>query len=353
MNLKMKSHPQNDYPTSPIYSKGAFSRLDESDDRIFYSQDRFVSHLDTLALATLEKLIGELIIEENPLILDLMAGWDSHIPKNLNPSKVVGLGLNENELKENDGLSEIVIHDLNRDPILPFQDDYFDAVINTVSVDYMIKPIAVFSEIGRILKPGGLFLVVFSNRMFPQKVVRIWRESSEDELVLLVEEFFHRAELFEKPSVFVSKGKPRPEDDKYAHLGIPSDPVYAVYAEKKGGNPSRKARPIVTMGYGESLDQEVLQKRKKAIRKTLQCPYCGEKMRKWAVPDNPFANTWTNEFMYICFNDACPYFVRGWDSMFKQGNRGASYRLMYNPEKDTCGPVPVPSPRALKEGIIE
>jgi hypothetical protein len=75
-------------------------------------------------------------------------------------------------------------------------------------------------------------------------------------------------------------------------------------------------------------------------------------MRKWAVPNNLFSNNWDNEFMYICFNDCCPYYVRGWDFMNKKGNRGVSYRLMYNPEKDCCSPIPVPTPGALREGII-
>jgi hypothetical protein len=48
--------------TSPIYVKDAFSRLDENDDATFYSTDRFVSHLDSLALDTVEKLIGELVV---------------------------------------------------------------------------------------------------------------------------------------------------------------------------------------------------------------------------------------------------------------------------------------------------
>jgi SAM-dependent methyltransferase len=332
---------------SPIFVKDA-----ESDDATFYARDRFVSHLDALALDTVGKLIGELVVEENPIILDLMAGWDSHIPEKLKPSRVVGLGLNRNELSRNRSLYEVVIHDLNRDPALPFPDQTFDAVINTVSVDYMTKPIQVFGEVGRILKPGGLFLVIFSNRMFPEKAVRVWKESSEDERVLLVEDFFKETGLFEKTSIFVSKGKPRPEDDKYSHLGIPSDPIYAVYADKKGGSPC-KARPVVTIAFGGLLEGEELEKRKKAIKKTLSCPYCGEKLRKWAVPDNPFACTWDNDFMYICFNDACPYYVRGWDIMHREGNCGVSYRLMYNPEKDRCLPVPVPTPKALKEGIVE
>ena len=86
---------------------------------------------------------------------------------------------------------------------------------------------------------------------------------------------------------------------------------------------------------------------------TLQCPYCGERLNKWAVPDNPFACTWDNDFMYICFNDKCPYYVRGWEFMYREGNRGVSYRLMYYPEKDRCMPIPVPTPGALRESIIE
>jgi SAM-dependent methyltransferase len=331
----------------------AFSRLDESDDRVFYTLDRFVSHLDEVALETAKKIIGTLLVEENPVILDLMAGWDSHIPERLRPSRIVGLGLNENELKRNNVLSEYVIHDLNNVPRLPFPDNTFDAVINTVSVDYMTKPFQVFKDVGRILKPGGLFLVIFSNRMFPEKAVEIWRRSNEEERILLVEDFFREAGLFEKTTLFVSRGKPRPANDKYADRGIPSDPIYALYAEKQGSDPCRKARPSVTLTYGDRLNEKDLEERKRRIKTTLRCPHCGEKIKKWAVPDNPFEVTWDNEFMYICFNDHCPYYVRGWDHMSKEGNRGVSYRLMYNPEKDVCMPIPVPSPMALRESIIE
>jgi SAM-dependent methyltransferase len=336
---------------SPIQQGAAFSRHDETDDRAFYAVDRFVDHLDSEALSTVERIIGELIVEEEPVLLDLMAGWDSHIPEALHSSQVVGLGLNENELKANTALTEYVIHDLNHDPHLPFPDKTFDAVINTVSVDYMTQPTEVFREVNRILKPGGLFLVIFSNRFFPQKAVKVWREASEEERVLLVEELFGEAGGFGKPEAFVSKGKPRPKDDKYAHMGIPSDPVYAVYADKQGGKKS--LRPKLGISYGQSMGKNELNRRKAAVKHTLQCPYCGEKMKKWAVPDNPFSQTWDNDFMYICFNDGCPYFVRGWDHMHREGNRGSSYRLMYNPEKDCCMPIPVPSPKALKESIVE
>jgi SAM-dependent methyltransferase len=351
MDMNSKYEADSDSAERLIFGDDAFSRADESDDSIFYSRDRFVQHLDSLALSTVETIIEKLIVEDRPVILDLMASWDSHIPQSVNPSKLIGLGLNENELSENYGLSEFIIHDLNNDPRLPFSDDYFDVVVNTVSVDYITKPVQLFKEVHRILKPGGLFLVTFSNRFFPPKVVKVWRESSEDERVILVEEFFRMAGGFEKTTVFVSKGRPRPVSDRYANLNvIYSDPIYTVYADKKGGDP-KKVRPTLTACSGNILTEDELRERMQEIGNTLRCPYCSQAMRKWAVPQTPFT-AWPNEFMYICFNDYCPYFMNGWDVMHNQGNRGVSYRLMYNPERDSCTPIPVRSQHALKESIV-
>lgn len=338
---------------NPLVADDAFTRLDESDDQTFYATDRFVDHLDVIARDTVKKVIATLIVEDCPAILDLMAGWDSHLPDNILAEKVVGLGLNANELAKNRALTESVIHDLNTDPVLPFEDNTFDVVLNTVSVDYLTRPIEVFREVNRVLKPGGIFVVIFSNRMFPQKAVKIWRDSGEDERVLLVEDFFKGAEGYNPYKVFISRGKPRPEGDKYFGQTPHSDPIYVVYAEKQGGDSDRPVRPDIKLEYGSLPDESEITERKKAVKDTMACPYCGDRLRKWAVPDNPFAQTWDNDYMYICFNDECPYFVRGWDVMAKSVNRTQSYRLMYNPDKDCCMPIPVPSPRALREGIIE
>lgn len=334
------------------FSEDSFSRLDESDDSIFYSRDRFVQHLDSLALSTVEKIIQELVIEKTPAILDLMASWDSHIPPTIQAETVVGLGLNRNELARNETLTDWVYHDLNKDPSLPFPDNTFDVVLNVVSVDYMTKPFDVFREVNRILKPGGLFLVIFSSRLFEQKAVKIWRQSSERERILLVEEFFTRDGTFTRPQLFTSKGKPRPKDDKYAHLGIPSDPIYAVYAEKKGDKRQERPRPTSAESYEYTPDPEELQRRKAAVKHTLRCPHCEQSMLKWAVPQSPFTQ-WDVDFMYVCFNDECPYLVQGWEVMKQQGNSGISYRFTYNSYRDNCLSVPVPHLHALKEGIID
>jgi SAM-dependent methyltransferase len=335
-----------------LQSEDSFSRLDESDDSIFYATDRFVQHIDSLALATVERIIGELVIEDNPVILDLMAGWDSHIPPYIQAERVVGLGLNRNELSGNGALTEWVHHDLNKNPSLPFLDNTFDAVLNVVSVDYMTRPFEIFRQVGRILKPGGLFLVLFSNRMFEQKAVKIWRQSGEEERVVLVEEFFNRVGIFTTPRVFVSKGKPRPKDDKYGHLGIPSDPIYAVYAEKIGGGESRRPDLSLIWPLTDLPDPEELAGKKAAVKNTCQCPHCNEALLKWELPLNPFTQ-WDMEFLFVCFNDSCPFLLRGWEISYRQGNMGMSYRFAYNPDRDQCMSVPVPNLHALKEGIVQ
>jgi hypothetical protein len=335
-----------------VYTPEAFSREDERDDELFYARDRFVSHLDEVALDTVERLIGSLIVEERPHILDLMAGWESHVPASLSVGRLVGLGLNENELRQNRALTERVIHDLNSDPRLPFPDDTFDVILNTVSVDYLTRPFEVFGEAGRILRPGGLFLVIFSNRMFPEKAVTIWRRSTEQERVIMVEDLFLDSRAFEPPRLFVSLGRPRPTTDKYSPLGLPSDPVYAVYAEKVGGRPDRKTRQPPAPNPDASWDEEQAQRRRVTVGRSLECPYCEAPLKKWAVPQTPFTE-WDVEFLYVCFNDRCPFLIRGWDGMVRQGNFGFSHRMMYNPHRGTCGSLPVPSLRALREGIIE
>jgi len=98
-------------------------------------------------------------------------------------------------------------------------------------------------------------------------------------------------------------------------------------------------------------DKEEVERRKREIKDTLCCPHCGERMRKWAVPQTLFT-TWANPYMYICFNDECPYMLKSYEAMARMGNEG-TYRLMYDPELDCCQPVPVLNKKALRDGIIE
>ncbi|MFA4836152.1 MAG: hypothetical protein WC749_08810 [Dehalococcoidia bacterium] len=101
----------------------------------------------------------------------------------------------------------------------------------------------------------------------------------------------------------------------------------------------------------KKISQDEIEQRKKVIKNTLRCPYCNEPLKKWLVPQTPFTQ-WANEFMYICFNDECPYVIQNRDHMAKMGNCG-TYRMMYDQEQDCCQPIPVMSLNSLKEGIVE
>ncbi|MCG8376704.1 MAG: class I SAM-dependent methyltransferase, partial [Chlorobiales bacterium] len=196
----------------------------------FYEKPRQIDHMDSLALSTVEDLFGRLI-PEGSRILDLMAGPNSHLPGKLNPIAVTGIGLNQEELDANAALTDKVIHDINGEVRLPLEDDSFDAVLLTISVQYVTHPIELFREVARVLKTGGLFITTFSNRMFPPKSVNIWKGTDESERVNLVEGYYAKSDRFVVSGDFESKGKPRPEDDKYYEMGIPSDPIYAVWGK--------------------------------------------------------------------------------------------------------------------------
>lgn len=177
------------------FPQSYFARYDESDDMIFYHHPRLTVHIDYAAIAALQKL---LLVELpfNGVILDLMSSYRSHIPSGLPVRWLVGLGLNAEEMHQNPQLHEFLVHDLNRNPELPFVTASFDAVICTVSVQYMIKPVEIFAEVGRILRPGGVFVVSFSNRCFPSKAVHIWLTTNDAQHRELVEMYLSSAGCF-------------------------------------------------------------------------------------------------------------------------------------------------------------
>jgi SAM-dependent methyltransferase len=208
-----------------------FIRFDSSPDSSFYEKPRMVHHLDANALTQIEGLYRRLL-PTGARILDLMSSWTSHIGADLAPARVTGLGMNGPELEANRLLAERILHDLNLDPGLPLPDLAFDAVICTVSVEYLTKPQEVFADVRRVLRAGGRFVVTFSNRWFPPKVIKVWQDVHEFERVGLVMEYFLRDGGFTNLQTWSMRGLPRPVDDKYADRMAQSDPIYAVWGEK-------------------------------------------------------------------------------------------------------------------------
>ncbi len=208
----------------------AFDRVDDNNDTDFYQRERLVHHLDANARQIINELYADKL-QQGWRVLDLMSSWESHTPAELELS-LSGLGMNEAELKANPQLSDYTLHDLNEDTALPYADESFDAVICTASVEYLTHPLQVFAEVKRILRPGGRFIVSFSNRWFPTKVIALWPEMHEFERIGLVMTYFRKSGWQGAVNSFSCRGLQRPEGDPHFAQTQVSDPVYAVWGEK-------------------------------------------------------------------------------------------------------------------------
>jgi SAM-dependent methyltransferase len=175
-----------------LYPPDAYEREDESPDAAFYGVPRKVVHIDDGAIAAL----GALYIEALPAsgrLLDLMSSWRSHLPAAHGLREVIGLGMNAEEMGDNPQLTKSVVHDLNREPRLPFGDGEFDGAMCAVSVQYLTHPVLVFREVRRVVRPGAPFVVSFSNRCFFTKAVAVWVATSDAQHRMLVRSYFESA----------------------------------------------------------------------------------------------------------------------------------------------------------------
>jgi SAM-dependent methyltransferase len=202
------------------FPSDAFERIDGDDDALFYSFPRRVVHIDDGAIAALGRLYEE-IVPARGRVLDLMASWRSHLPASF-AGDVVGLGMNAEEMTDNPQLADSIVQDLNREPTLPFGETLFDAVLCAVSVQYLTRPLEVFREARRVLKADCPLVIAFSNRCFPQKAVALWRGTSDEQHVALVELYFEVAGGFGPPTTRVFT----------AERG---DPLFAVWAARTAG----------------------------------------------------------------------------------------------------------------------
>jgi SAM-dependent methyltransferase len=205
-------------------------KLDDGNDRAFYDVPRFVTHVDTGFIDRLTNLYREKLTP-NTRIFDMMSSWVSHLPDEVQFEYVQGHGLNEAELAKNPRFDSYFIQNLNQDLKLPLEDASFDAVLNTVSVQYLQYPEAIFAEIYRILKPNGIAIFSFSNRMFYNKAIAAWRDGSESDRVELVKGYFKSVPGFTEPEAIVHVSQ---VPDIFRLIGAGGgDPFYAVIARKQ------------------------------------------------------------------------------------------------------------------------
>jgi SAM-dependent methyltransferase len=212
-------------PQACYFPAGALARRDDAADIGFYAAPRLVQHLDARCREELRGLYGGLL-QPGMRVLDLMASHDSHLPPDA--FDVAGIGLNGEELAANPRLAERVVQDLNACPQLPWADGRFDAVVCTASIEYLTQPRAVLAELRRVLRPGGLVAVSFSDRWFPTKAIAVWSRLHEFERLGLVLHLLHDAG-FTGLHTETRRGLPRPADDKYAAERASADPLFAAW----------------------------------------------------------------------------------------------------------------------------
>lgn len=208
-----------DKPFPPEY----FTRVDGTDDSHFYTYPRKVVHIDDNAIRQLAEQFGKLL-PAGGTYLDLMSSWRSHLPTQLKPSRVAGLGMNAEEMAENPQLTEHIVHNLNNNPHLPYSDAEFDGAMCTVSVQYLMQPIKVFAEVNRVLRPGAVFIVSFSNRCFPTKAVAVWRNMSNKQHLALVTQYFEHSGNWTDIGSWYSEGEKK--------FFTSNDPLYIVWGHK-------------------------------------------------------------------------------------------------------------------------
>jgi SAM-dependent methyltransferase len=191
--------PAADFPP------GFFERLDESDDAAFYAMPRFVVHIDDATIAALTAWYAEVLAPGSD-VLDLMSSWVSHLPDAgaLPLGRVVGHGMNAAELAANPRLASWDVVDLNASPELPYADASFDAVLCAVSIQYLTRPVEVFAEVARVLRPGGRVAVATSHRCFPTKAIRAFHVLPPRERLAAIALYLERAGGF-APAAWVDR----------------------------------------------------------------------------------------------------------------------------------------------------
>ncbi len=200
-------------------------KQDSSDDSLFYSQPRFVHHLDEAFRARLTGLYREQISCDS-VILDLMSSWVSHLPTDIKYKKVIGHGLNKIELEKNKCLDKYWVQDLNLDQKLPLEDSSIDVCLMVAAWQYLQQPEELAEELKRVIKKQGKLIISFSNRAFWTKAPRVWTNGTYLDHINYIS------------AVLLAQGWPAPESiaeettlkSVFGFLPLKGDPFFSVIA---------------------------------------------------------------------------------------------------------------------------
>ncbi|MBB2201369.1 class I SAM-dependent methyltransferase [Gluconacetobacter tumulisoli] len=206
------------------FHPAAFTTASTEPDARFYAGRPPGALMDAGARAAVTALY-QTVLPEGAWVLDLMAGDDSHLPPDTSCEAVIGIGLDAAALDANPRLTQRIVQDLNEDPVLPLPDDSLDAVCLCDAAPYLRRPLEILAEAARVLRPGGIVVFTFAERLLPGKAVALWQALEGADRSRLLTILLGRAGF-----VFIDTGEVQPPVDDPAWL----DAVYAVTARKPG-----------------------------------------------------------------------------------------------------------------------
>ena len=202
-------------------------KLDESNDEEFYSDPKFVYHLD----ANFRKYLSSIYkneINDNSIVLDLMSSWDSYLPQEKKYKKVIGHGLNKEELERNKTLNSFWTQNFNENQDIHLESGSIDFCLMVAAWQYLQYPEKLTEEIVRILSDGGKLIISFSNRAFWHKAPNIWTSSTEEERLKYVRKVLI-TNGFKEPRIIKKFN-----DQTFNFLSIfKKDPFYCLIATKE------------------------------------------------------------------------------------------------------------------------
>jgi SAM-dependent methyltransferase len=202
-------------------------KLDESNDEEFYSDPKFVYHLDENFRQYLST-VYENEIADSSTVLDLMSSWDSYLPKSKKYKKVIGHGLNKKELEKNKMFDSYWIQNFNFNQEIPLDNESIDYCLMVAAWQYLQYPENLTKEIARILSNQGKIIIAFSNRAFWHKAPNIWTTSSEEERVNYVRKVLI-TNGFNEPKIIKKFNEPSINFFNF----LTKDPFYCLIATKE------------------------------------------------------------------------------------------------------------------------
>ena len=202
-------------------------KLDESNDEEFYSDPKFVYHLDANFRNYLSNVYKN-EISDSSTVLDLMSSWDSYLPKEKKYKKVIGHGLNKKELERNKILDTYWIQNFNSKQEIPLENESINYCLMVAAWQYLQYPENLTREIARILTNQGKFIIAFSNRAFWHKAPNIWTTSNEEERVRYVRKVLI-SNGFNEPKIIKKFNQPLLNILNFLN----KDPFYCLIATKE------------------------------------------------------------------------------------------------------------------------